>query len=192
MVHAVGPQRWMLFVDGENLAIQGGKAGRKAGYRIVEGANSRDGVFLWPPRGGVTCLMNSTDWPSEIRCNPLRSFYFTAMQGDDPTIAKVTEMIWSAGFQPRVFKKRNGKSKGVEISLATEILGNAYKDNYDVAVLMAGDGDYVPMVEEVKRQGKILYVAFFAGAEQGVSDELRLASDWLVPIGTTYFDNFGK
>lgn len=195
MVQPLGPRRWMLFVDGENMAIQGKKVGAEAGYQISEGTGFRSGVFLWPPQGQHTCLMNSMNsgpWPGDIYCAPIRSFYFTAMQGNDPGIAAVKELIWSAGFQPRVFKKRDGKSKGVDISLATEILSNAYKDNYDVAVLLAGDGDYVPMVEEVKRQGKVVYVSFFDGASQGVNDELRLASDRFLPIGTTFFENFGK
>jgi uncharacterized LabA/DUF88 family protein len=123
--------------------------------------------------------------------HPLRSF-FTAMTGDDPSIADVQKLIWSAGFQPRVFKKREGRSKGVDISLATEVLSNAYKDNYDVAVLVAGDADYVPMVEEVKRQGKIVYVSFFGDADQGAKDELRLAADDFLPIGSAFFENWGK
>jgi hypothetical protein len=41
--------------------------------------------------------------------------------------------------------------------------------------LLAGDGDYVQMVHEVKRMGKVAYVAFFYGS--GLSPALRLASD---------------
>ena len=33
-----------------------------------------------------------------------------------------------------------------------------FEDHYDVAVLIAGDGDYVPLVEEVKSLGKVVYV----------------------------------
>ena len=192
MIQPVGLRRWMLFVDGENLAIQGEKVGRESGFRIFEGPGFRTGVFLWPPLRGVECLINSGDWPQEINCIPIRRSYFTAMRGSDPAIAEVTEMIWGAKFQPHVFKKRNGRSKGVDISLATEFLGNAYKNNFDVAVLLAGDGDYVPMVEEAKRQGKVVYVAFFQGETSGVSNELRLASDRFIQIGTTFFDSFGR
>ena len=50
-------------------------------------------------------------------------------------------------------------------------------DNYDAAVLIAGDSDYVPLVEEVKRRGKVVYVGFFVGPKSGLSEELKLSSD---------------
>jgi uncharacterized LabA/DUF88 family protein len=63
------------------------------------------------------------------------------------------------------------------------MLGHAYRDDYDVAVLFAGDGDYVPLVEEVKRLGKGVRVASFEGS--GLSDDLRLAADTVM-----YSDEF--
>jgi uncharacterized LabA/DUF88 family protein len=62
-----------------------------------------------------------------------------------------------------------------EIALTTDMLSHGYRNNYDVAVLFDGDGDYVPLVEEVKRLGKVVYIMFFQGS--GVNNELRLASD---------------
>ena len=41
------------------------------------------------------------------------------------------------------------------------MLSHAFRDNYEVAVLVAGDGDYVPVVQEVQRLGKIVFVWFF-------------------------------
>ena len=46
---------------------------------------------------------------------------------------------------------------------------------HDVAVLFGGDGDYIPLVEEVKRLGKLVYVAFFD--DDTVSDDLKMAAD---------------
>ena len=47
-----------------------------------------------------------------------------------------------------------------------------HRDNYDVAVLLAGDG---ALILELKRLGKVVYVAFFLAS--GLSPELRLAAD---------------
>ena len=44
-------------------------------------------------------------------------------------------------------------------------------------MLVARDGDYVPLVEEVKRLGELVHVAFFGEKVRGLSPELRLASD---------------
>jgi uncharacterized LabA/DUF88 family protein len=46
-----------------------------------------------------------------------------------------------------------------------------------VAVLVTGDGDYLPVVEEVKRFGKRVVLAFFEHSEAGLSPELRRAAD---------------
>jgi uncharacterized LabA/DUF88 family protein len=79
-----------------------------------------------------------------------------------------------------------------EIALTTDMLSHGYRTNYDVAVLFAGDGDYVPLVEEVKRLGKVVYIMFFQGSGvnmffqgSGVNNELRLASDTFL-----YIDEF--
>ena len=54
---------------------------------------------------------------------------------------------------------------------------HAFNNNYDIAVLISGDGDYVPVVEEVKRMGKSVYVLFFEEQKLGLNRNLRLASD---------------
>ena len=43
------------------------------------------------------------------------------------------------------------RAKGVDIALTKDLLSHAFLDNYDAVVLVAGDGDYVPVVEELKR-----------------------------------------
>lgn len=63
----------------------------------------------------------------------------------------------------------------MDIALTTDFLWNAFQDNYDVAVLFAGDGDYVPMANAVKRLGKVVYLAFFYTS--GLASALRLTSD---------------
>jgi uncharacterized LabA/DUF88 family protein len=92
------------------------------------------------------------------------------------------------------FKKPRNRpnSKGVDIALAKDLLSNAFRDNYDVAVVVAGDGDYVPLVEEVKRLGKIVYVAFFRGKELGLNPELRIASDVFWPLDDTFAYKWGE
>jgi uncharacterized LabA/DUF88 family protein len=46
--------------------------------------------------------------------------------------------------------------------------------NFDTAMLVAGDGDYVPLVEEVKRLGKRVHVHFI---EQVTNPHLRRSAD---------------
>jgi uncharacterized LabA/DUF88 family protein len=46
--------------------------------------------------------------------------------------------------------------------------------NYERAVLIAGDGDYVPLIEEVKRLGKRVFVRFIGAY---TNPELKLSAD---------------
>jgi uncharacterized LabA/DUF88 family protein len=64
------------------------------------------------------------------------------------------------------------------------MLTHAHRRNYDIAVLVAGDEDYVPLVEAVKNEG--CQVAVWALAS-GLSPALRHASDHFWDIGTLLF-----
>ena len=59
------------------------------------------------------------------------------------------------------------------------MLSQAYHDNYEVAVLVAGDEDYVPLAQEIKRTGKQVAVWFF---DDGLSHHLRRESDIFVDL----------
>jgi uncharacterized protein (TIGR00288 family) len=106
----------------------------------------------------------------------VRAFYYTTVPGGSEVVRETMEALWSLGFTPRVFHRSKDKpAKGVDITLAIDMLSNAIDNNYDAAVLVAGDADYVPLVEEVKRRGKMVILWFFEGS--GLSPELRRAAD---------------
>ncbi|MHB9034022.1 MAG: NYN domain-containing protein, partial [Anaerolineae bacterium] len=44
--------------------------------------------------------------------------------------------------------------KGIDVYLATDMLKYAYKDIYDTAIIVTGDGDFTYVVREVKDLGK--------------------------------------
>jgi uncharacterized LabA/DUF88 family protein len=64
--------------------------------------------------------------------------------------------------------------KGVDIMLATDLVDFAWKDYYDVAVLVSGDSDFAYAVQTVKNMGKYVEVAYF---ESGVSKDLLNITD---------------
>ena len=75
------------------------------------------------------------------------------------------------------------------MSLTTALVSHAYRDDYDVAFLVCGDGDYVPVVEEIKNAGKRVVVAFF-GPNYGLSTDLRIAADRFVNIEGYFRDSW--
>ena len=107
-----------------------------------------------------------------------RAYYYTSVCGDEAAIEDVETKLWHLRFTPRVFKKskQQAKAKGVDISLTKDMLSHAFMDHYQFAVLVSGDGDYIPLVEEVKRLGKRVIVWFF-GVDDGLNPRLRLAAD---------------
>jgi uncharacterized LabA/DUF88 family protein len=54
------------------------------------------------------------------------------------------------------------------------MLLHAARKNYEVAILIAGDEDYVPLVEAVKSEGRRVYVW---AVSNGLSPALRRAAD---------------
>ena len=45
--------------------------------------------------------------------------------------------------------------------MTVDILSQIYLDNIDTVYLIAGDGDYLPIISEVIRMGKQVYLAAF-------------------------------
>lgn len=124
--------------------------------------------------------------------NAIRSYYYTSVSGDTVKMESIKQILWNRGFHGEVFKKdrREAKAKGVDIALTKDILSHAFLGNYDLAVLVAGDGDYVPVIEEIRRLGKIVYVAFFE--ESGLSPNLRLASDFFFAMEGVFFKRWSE
>lgn len=77
-------------------------------------------------------------------------------------------------------KRRPPRQKGVDTLLAVDMLVGAFTGIYSVGILVAGDADFVPVVNEVRRRGVMIVVV---SNEQEVSSDLRRAADRFVAIG---------
>jgi hypothetical protein len=178
-------RRWMVFVDGENFTSRAQQVAKDQKVSLPEGPFHLRDTFIWVPDFMGTRAMQSAEGLSvPLQPHALRAHYYTSVVGDEEKISGVKNDLFRIGFTPKVFKKSKTRgSKAVDIALATDMLSHGYRDNYDVAVLFAGDGDYVPLVEEIKRIGKVVYISFFRGS--GLNNELALASDTCL-----YIDKF--
>ena len=70
--------------------------------------------------------------------------------------------------------------KGGDIQLATDLLTHSFKNNYDVAILVAGDSDYFGALQAVKDNGKNVEVALFG--KERTSRPLREVADRVIEI----------
>lgn len=76
--------------------------------------------------------------------------------------------------------KRSPRQKGVDTLIAVDMLVGAYNRIFDVAILIAGDADFVPVVDEVRRRG---IMVILAADERSLAQDLRRAADRFVSIG---------
>lgn len=165
--------RAMVFVDGENLAVR---------YKHMRGTN------VIAADSGIWHLENVAVWARELNPSALthhtrviRKYYYTSVQGDDKKLNDVTDWLKGIGFEtPRVFKKDKERgSKRVDITLATDMLSHGLRGHYEIAVLVAGDDDYVPLVRAVKAEGARVHVWFVS---EGMSPHLRREADYFKDI----------
>jgi len=70
--------------------------------------------------------------------------------------------------------------KGVDVQLATDMITHAFKSNYDVAILVAGDNDFVGAIQAVKDNGKHVEVALFG--QERTSRQLRDVADRIITL----------
>jgi len=165
----------MIFVDGENLAIRYGAALKDKGQPPPKGVAYEPDVFVWS--------QSLHPHPEASSGSPavMRKYYYTSVQGDENKIDDIAGRLKALRFEtPRVFKKDKGRrSKQVDISLTTDMLLHAARKHYDVAVLVAGDEDYIPLVNAVRFEGARVHVWFVSN---GLSPKLRHHADHFVDL----------
>lgn len=111
----------------------------------------------------------------------IRKYYYTSVPDDGVRIDQTELKLKSVGIEaPRVFRKDKTKgSKRVDISLSTDMLTHAAHQHFDIAVLVAGDEDYVPLVRAVQGEGARVHVWFVSN---GMSPALEKAADSFLDI----------
>jgi uncharacterized LabA/DUF88 family protein len=178
----------MLFVDGENLTRRGQETLRSEGIPLRAGDLWQRDVFLWLPEAPADHAFfayhghqfTGQAWQGPRVREAARAYFYTSTTSDEPGWTDTRLALRSLGFEPRLFRRARGRSKAVDVALTTDVLVLAAEGRYEVAVIFAGDGDYVPLVEAVKRMGRHVVVGFFEG--DGLNPELRIAADEFVDL----------
>ncbi|RKZ34269.1 NYN domain-containing protein [bacterium] len=69
--------------------------------------------------------------------------------------------------------------KSIDVKLAVDMVRYAGLNYYDIAILISGDGDFVPAVEAVKEMGKQVECAFFI---QETANVLKQVTDVFIEL----------
>ncbi|MEE3400507.1 MAG: NYN domain-containing protein [Methanomethylophilus sp.] len=59
------------------------------------------------------------------------------------------------------------EQKEIDVAMACEMVTHALQDHYDVAIVVSGDGDFVPAIQHVQSAGKMVEVASFSNSVSG-------------------------
>jgi len=81
-------------------------------------------------------------------------------------------------------KKGRREQKGVDVLIAVDMISKAYEDHYDIAIVIMGDRDFLPLIKSIKNlTGKRVFGVVFEGH---YSSELALTFDkhWIVDAST--------
>ena len=74
-----------------------------------------------------------------------------------------------------------------DINMAVDMVENACDNNFDIAVLVSGDGDFVPAVRSVKKKGKIVKNIYFKNSS---SKNLKNFCDESLELTKEILNNF--
>lgn len=91
---------------------------------------------------------------------------------------KLGNLVYSPDSRPR--------QKGVDVTLATDMLMRAFRDLYDTAILVSGDADFAYAVQAVKDLGPNVEIALFGPSSSRV---LRDVADEVIHLNPNYFEN---
>jgi uncharacterized LabA/DUF88 family protein len=180
-----------VFVDGENLVMR---------YQamVATGANPKKqvvhipDVFVWHPRATTwTCM--------DIQ----RVTYYTSATGDQKTISELQSKIASVNYKfshdadgavpegsaqlvPRIFHKssKSRKTRNVDINIVIDFMRTAHLNNAELLLLLSGDGDYLPLIDEVMRLGKPVWMCAFSS---GFNENLRSSVDLFESLDDIFF-----
>jgi uncharacterized LabA/DUF88 family protein len=180
--------KMMVFIDGENLVFRY-KEMIKKGKVSTKLVKYEPEVYVWHPK---TIL----SFNHEI----LRATYYTHVTGDrDKRVEEASTSLKKLEFQmdsrsklphylfPCVLWKRekSRKAKVVDIQITVDILTHVHYNNIDTVFLVTGDGDYLPLLEEVRHSGKNVFLAAFSS---GLNQSLIHKVDYFHDLDPIYFE----
>lgn len=183
-------RRMMAFIDGENLCARflDMAKDRNPTAQVVRGPTGHKPVYIWHPsiiQARVHEVLRATYYTSATAENDLllrikneiRGLTFHAQHNQSGLTNNLTPFVNK--------KKQDGRSKGVDIRMTVDIMTHCHNDNLDTAYIVTGDGDFVPVIEDLLRHGKQVHLAALSS---GLSSELPLMVDSFIDLDAVFFE----
>lgn len=180
--------RNFTYVDNSNVFIEGSrvsavKKGLPGAATIIEAMNNRVVDFSW-----------QIDYGSlhHFACGNPADIGGAYLWGSPPPGDSFWQMVERYGFKVTKFDRNQaGKEKKVDVAIAHQMTKDAYSGvitkGRDEMTLVAGDKDFVPVVEDLVASGFIVDVVFWNHA----ATELKQAATKFVDLNP-YLDHLTK
>jgi uncharacterized LabA/DUF88 family protein len=157
------------YVDNSNIYIEGSRVSavrRGMAQNIYDAMNNGIVDYSWNIDYGRL---------HEFLCGTNQAEIGAArLWGSPPPSDSFWEMVKQKGFTVETFEKSaSGKEKKVDVAIAHRMTKDAYTcidKSGDELVLVSGDKDFVPVVEDLIKEGYTVVVAFWEHAAQELKD----------------------
>ncbi len=146
--------RIMVFVDGSNFLRQ---LGRFCGGKIITTKPKLDVLS----KACEIIRQLSFHFQKQGNFVIMRRYWFGSYTGNAEDQLNLSKTLHEYDFNPILFHTTGGREKRVDIALSKEMLVNAANQYFDIGLLFSGDEDYVELVNEVKRHGRVVKGVFF-------------------------------
>ena len=175
-------RRVMIFIDGEYLS---------KGFERIYKHNE----INFP---GLYVLLKNLAVEERRRPEVIRAYYYNAIVDPEEYFDKYKEQkeYYSKIEEHAVYEvklarlkktKRGRKQKGVDVMLAVDMITKAFMNHYDIAILLAGDDDFLDLIKAVKDlTDKRVYGVFYP---ESVSKELLNNLDKKQPLTKSLMDS---
>ncbi|WP_257250820.1 NYN domain-containing protein [Burkholderia cepacia] len=181
-----------MFVDGENIAMRY-QAMVAEGWVAKKDITHIQDIFVWHP--------DMTQW---TMLDIVRVNYYTSATGDAQRINSLKRQIANVQYEydysadkeveaawgqivPKVFHKvtKSRKTRNVDINIVIDVMRTAYLRDCDLIYIVSGDGDYLPLIDEVGRLGRETYVSAFTS---GLNEFIVSSVDSFQPLDELFFE----
>ncbi len=148
-------ERIIIFIDNSNIFKGFRKYNIKANYEklknIITKGRKLHGIFLYE---GVVYPLS-----------PEKKKWYKDLNEKSGYIIKTS-------FDKITFN--NAFEKKIDIKIAIDVISLAYENAYDTAVLVSGDGDFIPVIKKLKELDKNVEVwAFSYSLANALKEELK-------------------
>ena len=152
--------------------------------------NERVGIFIdganifYGLKGRTLDFIQFKEWLAKGRIITEAS-YFNASQKKNSVMNAFFNHVKKAGFRTYIkqttlnsFTKKY-KQAGIDVYLAVKAM--RFMDKFDTFILVSGDYDYVPLIEEMKHAGKNIEIVSFEYAMHPIYERFnyRFVDDYL-------------